>query len=165
MKKTLVITVQNESGVLTRICTVFSSRGVNIETLSVGPTENPNFSKLVIVLLGEDQLLEQIIKQLNKFIQVIDVKEMTNVISIERELLLIKLKCVSSLRSTYLELAHIFEAKVVDISEDTLLLEITGDPFTISKFQSLLPTENILEICRTGKVIMERDFLKNVLKD
>ena len=108
MKKTLSITVYNESGVLTRISTVFSSRGFNIDSIAVGPTENNGISKIIIVLPGDDQTIEQITKQLKKLIQVIDVIDISLRPCVERELMLIKVKSSASTRSQILELVQIF---------------------------------------------------------
>lgn len=168
MKKTLSITVYNESGVLTRISTVFSSRGFNIESIAVGPTENYRISKIIIVIPGDYQIIEQITKQLNKLIQVIEVKDISNLPCVERELMLIKLEVSLEIRSQILEIAQIFRSKIVDISEDSVTIEITGDPGKIITFQKLLKPYRILEIVRTGKISVERElginseFLKNI---
>jgi acetolactate synthase-1/3 small subunit len=168
MKKTLSITVYNESGVLTRISTVFSSRGFNIESIAVGPTENSGISRIIIVLPGDNQTIEQITKQLNKLIQVVEVKDITNRACVERELMLLKV-CSSSLtRKDILEIAQIFRSKVVDISEKTITVEITGDPGKITTIQQLLKPYKIIEIVRTGKISIERElginteFLKSI---
>jgi|EP01040_Poterioochromonas_malhamensis_P012053 acetolactate synthase-1/3 small subunit len=158
MKRTLVIKVYNESGVLTRISTVFSSRGVNIESIAVGPTENKGISKIIIVIPGDYKSIEQITKQLNKLIQVIEVKDVTNYPCVERELMLIKIQSSSSLRSEILEIVNIFRAKVVDISDKSISIEITGDSGKILTIQKLLKNYTILEIVRTGKISLERDF-------
>jgi len=156
MKKTISITVYNESGVLTRISTVFSSRGFNIDSIAVGPTEHIGISKIIIVLPGDKQLLEQVTKQLKKLIQVIEVKDITLFPSVERELMLIKVNSTPSTRSTILELVTIFQSKVVDISDHSLTIEVTGDPAKIRTIQQLLQPYPILEIVRTGKIAMER---------
>lgn len=168
MKKTLSITVYNESGVLTRISTVFSSRGFNIESIAVGPTENPGISKIIIVLPGDNQTIEQITKQLNKLIQVIEVKDITNRPCVERELMLIKIAASTTTRSQILEIVQIFRSKVVDISDHSLTIEVTGDPGKIITIQQLLHNYQIIEIVRTGKISVEREFginteyLKNI---
>ena len=168
MKKTLSITVYNESGVLTRIATVFSSRGFNIDSIAVGPTENNGISKIIIVLPGDHQTIEQITKQLKKLIQVIDVKDITTSPCVERELMLIKLHSSLTTRSQILEIVQIFRAKVVDISEISITIEITGDPGKIITIQRLLQPYSIIEIVRTGKISVERElginteFLKNI---
>jgi acetolactate synthase-1/3 small subunit len=158
MKKTLAVTVYNESGVLTRISTVFSSRGFNIDSIAVGPTENLGISKMIIVLLGEDQTIEQITKQLNKLIQVIEVKDITLQPCVERELMLLKVVSSSNTRSEILEIVQIFRAKVVDISDKTITIEITGDPGKIVTIQQLLKPYQIVEIVRTGKISIEREL-------
>jgi acetolactate synthase-1/3 small subunit len=168
MKKTLSITVYNESGVLARISTVFSSRGFNIDSIAVGPTENLGISKIIIVLPGNSQTIEQITKQLNKLIQVIEVKDITHQPCVERELMLIKVYSSSSTRSDILEIVQIFRSKVVDISEKSITIEVTGDPGKIMTIQQLLHPYKIVEIVRTGKISIERElginteFLKNI---
>jgi len=158
MKKTLSITVYNESGVLTRISTVFSSRGFNIESIAVGPTENLGISKIIIVLPGDDQTIEQITKQLNKLIQVLEVKDISSRPCVERELMLIKVKVSPSSRSEILDIVQIFRSKVVDISEMSITIEVTGDPGKIITIQQLLNKYNIIEIIRTGKISLEREL-------
>jgi acetolactate synthase-1/3 small subunit len=158
MKKTLSITVYNESGVLTRISTVFSSRGFNIESIAVGPTENLGISKIIIVLPGDDQTIEQITKQLNKLIQVLEVKDISNRPCVERELMLIKVKVSPSNRSEILDIVQIFRSKVVDISDTSITVEVTGDPGKIITIQQLLKPYKIIEIIRTGKISIEREL-------
>lgn len=157
MKKTLSITVYNESGVLTRVSTVFSSRGFNIESIAVGPTENIGISKIVLVIPGDSQIIEQITKQLNKLIQVIEVKDISHFPCVERELMLIKVQSSSHTRSEILEIVQIFRAKVVDLSELSLTIEVTGDPGKILTIQQLLKHYQIIEIVRTGKIAIERE--------
>jgi acetolactate synthase-1/3 small subunit len=167
MKKTLSITVYNESGVLTRISTVFSSRGFNIESIAVGPTENLGISKIIIVLPGDSQTIEQITKQLNKLIQVIEVKNITQIPTVERELMLLKVMSSPSTRTQILEIVQIFRSKVVDISDDSITIEVTGDAGKITTIQQLLMPYRIIEIVRTGKIAIERElginteYLKN----
>jgi acetolactate synthase-1/3 small subunit len=168
MKKTLSITVYNESGVLTRISTVFSSRGFNIDSIAVGPTENNGISKIIIVLPGDNQTIEQITKQLNKLIQVIEVKDITNSPCVERELMLIKVVSSPSTRSQILEIVQIFRSKVVDLSDNSITIEVTGDPGKILTIVQLLTSYKIIEIVRSGKISLERElginseFLKNI---
>jgi acetolactate synthase-1/3 small subunit len=158
MKKTLSITVYNESGVLTRISTVFSSRGFNIDSIAVGPTENNGISKIIIVIPGDYQIIEQITKQLNKLIQVIEVKDITDRPCVERELMLLKVKSSSKTRSEILEIVQIFRAKVVDISDISITIEVTGDPGKILTIQELLKNYQIIEIVRTGKISIQREL-------
>jgi acetolactate synthase-1/3 small subunit len=158
MKKTLSITVYNESGVLTRISTVFSSRGFNIDSIAVGPTENSGISKIIIVLPGDSQTIEQITKQLNKLIQVIEVKNITNIPTVERELMLLKVNSSPSTRTQILEIVQIFRSKVVDISDNSITIEVTGDDGKITTIQQLLMPYRIIEIIRTGKIAIEREL-------
>ena len=159
MKKTLSITVYNESGVLTRISTVFSSRGFNIDSITVGSTEDPGISRIIIVLPAEDETIVQIVKQLHKLVQVIHVKDITYTPCVERELMLIKIaNTTRAIRLDLVQIAQIFRAKIVDISDDTLTMEITGDPGKIVTLQELLKNYNVLEIVRTGKIAIEREL-------
>jgi acetolactate synthase I/III small subunit len=168
MKKTLSITVYNESGVLTRISTVFSSRGFNIDSIAVGPTENNGISKIIIVLPGDNQTIEQITKQLNKLIQVIEVKDITTRPCVERELMLVKVLASPSTRSQILEIVQIFRSKVVDLSDTSITIEVTGDPGKILTILQLLRPYTISEIVRSGKISLERELginselLKNI---
>jgi acetolactate synthase I/III small subunit len=168
MKKTLAITVFNESGVLTRISTVFSSRGFNIESIAVGPTENDGISRIIIVLPGDTQTIEQISKQLNKLVQVIEVKDISVCPCVERELMLIKIQSTPTIRTEILEIAEVFKARIVDISDISITIEVTGDPGKIVTIQQLLSRYTILKIVRTGKISLERElginteFLKNM---
>lgn len=168
MKKTLSITVYNESGVLTRIATLFSSRGFNLESIAVGPTVNSGISKIIIVLPGDNQTIEQITKQLKKLIQVIEVKDITSFPCVERELMLLKIETDLGNRSKILEIVQIFRSKVVDIAENSMTIEVTGDPGKITTIQKLLNPYTILEIVRTGKISLERElginteFLKTI---
>ena len=158
MKKTLAITVFNEAGVLTRISTVFSSRGFNIESIAVGPTERDGVSRITIVLPGDSQTIEQISKQLNKLVQVIEVKDISICPCVERELMLIKVKSIPSIRSQIIEIAQVFKARIVDISDVSITIEVTGDPGKIVTIQELLQRYTILEIVRTGKISLEREL-------
>jgi len=158
MKKTLLITVYNESGVLTRISTVFSSRGFNIDSIAVGPTENDGISKIIIVLPGDNQTIEQITKQLNKLIQVIEVKDITTRPCVERELMLVKVLSSAAKRSQILEIVQIFRSKVVDLSDISITIEVTGDPGKILTILQLLRPYQIVEIVRTGKISIEREL-------
>jgi acetolactate synthase-1/3 small subunit len=158
MKKTISITAFNESGVLTRISTVFSSRGFNIDSIAVGPTETNGVSRITIVLPGNDQVLDQVIKQLNKLVQIIQVKDVTTAPCVERELMLIKVEASQKLRPEIIEIAEIFRAKIVDISDNSIMMEITGDPGKIVVIQELLKKYKILKIARTGKIALERDL-------
>ena len=138
MKKTLSITVFNESGILTRISTMFSSRGFNIESIAVGPTETVGISRIIIILPGDTHTLEQVTKQLNKLVQVIEVKDLSVCPGVERELMLIKIKASPDIRTEIMEIAEIFKARIVDLSNISITLEVTGDPGKIVTIQELL---------------------------
>lgn len=160
MQNTLSISVYNEPGILTRITRFFSSRGFNIDSIAVGPTENYKVSRIIIVIPGEYQVIEQITKQLNKLVQVIEVKDITTKVCVERELMLIKIKSSSILLSKIWKIAQIFKAEIVDISNFSITLEVTGDSIKIEAIQELLKNYKILEIVRTGKISIE-NTLKN----
>jgi acetolactate synthase-1/3 small subunit len=158
MKKTLAITVFNEPGVLTRIATVFSSRGYNIESIAVGLTEKEGISKIIIVLPGNNDTIEQISKQLDKLVQVIEVRDVSTSPCVERELMLVKVKCLPSTRAQVIEVSQIFKARIVDISDVSITLEVTGDPGKMVTIRELLERFTILQIVRTGKISLEREM-------
>ena len=168
MKHTLSVLVEDESGVLTRIAGLFARRGFNIESLAVGPTENEGISRITMVLPGDDRTIEQLIKQLYKLPNVLKVQDITQLPCIERELLLIKVSANPKNRSEILEIANVFRAKPVDLADESVTLEITGDPGKIYALKNLLEKFGILEIARTGKISLPRDskinteFLKEI---
>lgn len=157
MKYTLSILVLNETGVLTRISSLFARRGYNIESLAVGPTEQIGVSRLTIVLPGTKRSIEQLRKQLYKLIDIIKVEDITNVPCIERELMVLKIKASKLSRSEILEIANIFRAKVIDFSLNSITLEITGDPGKIVVFEKVLSKFGVMEIARTGKIALTRE--------
>jgi acetolactate synthase-1/3 small subunit len=158
MKKTLSITVYNEPGVLTRISTVFSSRGFNIDSIAVGPTEHNGISKIIMILPGDNQTIEQITKQLNKLIQVVEIKDITTRPCVERELMLVKVSSSPKIRSEIVNIVDIFRAKIVDISDFSTTIEVTGDPGKITTILNILKPYKIIEIVRTGKISIEREL-------
>jgi len=153
---TLAAIVENKSGVLAHIAGLFSGRGFNIKELSVGETENPDYSRMTIVVKGDDQIVEQIKKQLNKFIDVIKVMDLTNVPSVHREIILIKVNAESEKRSEIFQIAEIFKGKIVDIWHETITLEVTGTEGKIEALIEILKPYGILEIARTGRVSISR---------
>lgn len=153
---TLSALVENKSGVLAHIAGLFSGRGFNITGLSVGETENPEYSRMTIVVKGDDKVVEQIIKQLNKFIDVIKVMDLTDVPSVHREIILIKVKTLPTKRQEIFQIAEVFKGKVVDISHQSLTLEVTGITEKIEALISVLKPFGILEIARTGRVSISR---------
>lgn len=156
MKHTLSVLVEDESGALSRIAGLFARRGFNIESLAVGPAEALGQSRLTMVVEGDDQTLQQMSKQLDKLVNVLQVLDLTTRPAVERELMLLKVKAPSNERSVILDLVQIFRAKVVDVSNQALTLEVVGDPGKLVAIEKLLAPYGILEIARTGKVALER---------
>ena len=148
--------VENKSGVLAHVSGLFSSRGFNIDSLAVGETENPQFSRMTIVARGDEQILEQIMKQLRKLICVIKVQDVTPVEHIERDLILVRVNAESHRRQEVCEIAHIFRANIVDVGQQDLVLELTGDESKIGALLKLLRPYGIKEVARTGTVAMLR---------
>jgi acetolactate synthase I/III small subunit len=128
MKHTLSVLVEDEAGVLSRIAGLFARRGFNIESLAVGPAEQGGISRITMVVPGDDRIIEQLTKQLYKLINVLKVQDITETPCVERELMLLKVNATSVNRSEIVELAQIFRARVVDVAEDSLTLEVVGDP-------------------------------------
>ena len=142
--------VDNTSGVLSRIAGLFSRRGYNIDSLTVGVTADPRYSRATVVAKGDRIILEQIEKQLNKLVDVIDIKRLEPESSICRELIMIKLKVNEENRQSIISVANIFRAKIVDVSKESLLIELTGNQSKIEAFIDLLNGYEILELARTG---------------
>jgi len=155
-KHTLSVLVENHPGVLSRVSGLFSRRGFNIESLAVGITENPEISRMTIVVDGDDHTVEQVSKQLNKLIDVIKVKELDDAESVRRELALIKVTATASTRSEIVQLVEIFRAKIIDVSKNTLTIEISGDSEKVSALEDMLRQFGIKEIVRTGIIALER---------
>jgi len=157
MKHTISVLVEDEAGVLTRIAGLFARRGFNIESLAVGPTEKVGISRIIMVVPGDDDTIEQLTKQLHKLINVIKVSDITKIPCVERELMLVKVSTNSNNRSEVLQVAQVFRARVVDISEDSLTLEVVGDPGKMVAIISMLNKFGIKEISRTGKIALTRE--------
>lgn len=157
---TLAAIVENKSGVLAHIAGLFSGRGFNIKELSVGETENPEYSRMTIVVKGDDQIVEQIKKQLNKFIDVIKVMDLTNIPSVHREIILLKVKAEPEKRSEIFQVVEIFKGKIVDIWHETITLEVTGTEGKIEAIIELLRPYGILEMARTGRVSISRGITR-----
>ncbi|WP_269623218.1 acetolactate synthase small subunit [Prochlorococcus marinus] len=156
MKHTLSVLVEDQSGALSRISGLFARRGFNIESLAVGPAESPGISRLTMVVEGDDLTLQQMSKQLDKLINVLNVIDLSKFPAVERELMLLKVAAKNEQRSSILDLVQVFRAKVVDVSDDALTLEVVGDPGKLVALEKLLKPYGILEIARTGKVALER---------
>ncbi len=157
MKHTISVVVEDEAGVLMRIANLFARRGFNIESLAVGSAEQNGCSRITMVVPGDDHVIEQIIKQLNKLVNVITVRDLTSIPCVERELMLIKINASPSTRSEALEIAQIFRARVVDVADDALILEVVGDPGKLVAIVKMLQKFGIREIARTGKISLVRE--------
>lgn len=149
-KMVLSILVDNTSGVLSRVAGLFSRRGYNIDSLTVGETQDPTISRMTVVVSGDDQILEQIEKQLNKLEDVIEIKELMSNESVCRELVLVKVAAGRSDRQAVTAIADIFRAKIVDVAIDSLMIELTGNQDKIDAFLGLLDGFTIKELVRTG---------------
>jgi len=157
MKHTLSVLVEDEAGVLSRIASLFARRGFNIESLAVGPAEQEGISRITMVVPGDDRVIEQISKQLYKLINVLKVQNVTETPCVERELMLLKVNANSTNRSQVVELAQIFRARVVDVAEDSLTIEVVGDPGKMVAIVQVLQKFGLKEIARTGKISLTRE--------
>ena len=149
-KKVFQLMVDNTSGVLSRISGLFSRRGYNIESITAGVTADPRYTRITIVASGDDEILEQIEKQVGKLVDVRDIRELKPEGSVYRELALIKIRASAQNREGIIALANIFRAKIIDVASDSLIVEMTGDQNKIEAFLSLLEGYEILELARTG---------------
>ncbi len=149
-KVVLSLLVENSSGVLSRVAGLFSRRGYNIDSLTVGETQNPHFSRMTIVSSGDEEALEQIGKQVGKLVDVIDVKELPAGESVYRELMLVKVEVSKEERQQVIALANIFRAKIIDVADNSVIIEVTGDVSKEDAFLSLLENYKILQVARTG---------------
>ena len=156
MRHTISVLVENKFGVLTRVAGLFSGRGYNIDTLNVAPTQDANTSRMTIVSRGDDATVEQIVKQLNKLVDVLQVVDFREGEFVDRELVLVKVGVDSKSRAEVMQITDIFRAKIVDVQPKTLTIEITGDESKVDKFLDLMKTFGITELTRTGKVAMGR---------
>jgi acetolactate synthase-1/3 small subunit len=170
MKHTLSVLVEDESGVLTRIAGLFARRGFNIESLAVGPAEQAGISRITMVVPAEDKTIDQLTKQLYKLVNILRVQDISNIPCVERELMLLKVNANASRRSEILEITQIFRARVVDLSESSLIIEVTGDPGKMMAIEQILTPFGITEIARTGKISLTREskinteFLRTIVK-
>ena len=156
MKHIIAVIVENKSGVLTRIAGLFSRRSFNIDSLSVGETDNPEYSRMTITVQGDRDVLEQVIKQLSKLINVIRVSELDPSESLERELAVIKVSVDRENRSEIMQIVNIFRARIIDVSQRSMIIEVTGDEEKVDAIVQLLRQFGIKELARTGKVSMIR---------
>jgi len=156
MKHTIAVIVENKSGVLTRIAGLFSRRSFNIDSLSVGATDNPDYARMTITVQGDRDVLEQVIKQLSKLINVIRVSELEANESVVIELAVIKVSADKDNRSEIMQIVNIFRAKIIDVSHRSMIIEVTGDENKIDAMIQLLRQFGIKELARTGMVSMVR---------
>jgi acetolactate synthase-1/3 small subunit len=152
----LSVLVENRFGVLTRVAGMFSGRGFNIDTLNVAPTLDASMSRMTIVVRGDDKVLEQVVKQTEKLVDVIKVDDFRDDEFVDRELVLMRVNVNEKTRSEVLQICDVFRAKIVDVRLDKLVIEITGNEGKIAKFLSLMEHFGIAEITRTGKVALSR---------
>jgi acetolactate synthase-1/3 small subunit len=157
MRHTISILVENKFGVLTRVAGLFSGRGYNIDTLNVAPTQDPTASRMTIVTRGDDATLEQIIKQLNKLPEALQVTDFRKDEFVDRELVLVKVGVDSKTRADVMQITDIFRAKIVDVQPRSLTVEITGAEDKVTKFLELMKPYGIKELTRTGKVALGRN--------
>lgn len=156
MRHVLSVLVENKSGVLSRVAGLISRRGFNIESLSVGPTEDPTMSRITIIMEADEIAYEQITKQLHKLISVHKITDLTQTAALERELVLIKVRVTPDKRSEVIEIANIFRANIVDVGKTSLTIEITGSEDKLKGIEDLLRAYGIKEIIRTGLIAMSR---------
>ncbi len=152
MKRRHVISVlmENESGALSRVAGLFSARGYNIESLTVAATHDPTLSRMTIVSIGTERVVEQIIKQLNKLVDVVRLTDLTEVQFIEREIMLVKVRAVDQGREELKRLNDIFRGRILDVTESSYVIELTGDDHKLSAFLDAVGRDNVIEVVRSG---------------
>ena len=156
MRHTISVLVENKFGVLTRVAGLFSGRGYNIDSLNVAPTQDPTTSRMTIVTRGDDATVDQIVKQLNKLVNVMHVHDFREGEAVDRELVLVKVSVDSKTRAEVMQITDIFRAKIVDVQPKSLTIEVTGDESKVEKLLSLLKNFGIIDLTRTGKVALPR---------
>lgn len=157
MKHTISALVENKFGVLARVAGMFSGRGFNIETLNVGPTQDGKFSRITVTVKDGKHSIDQCVKQLSKFVNVLEVKDFSRSSAfVARELVMVKVKAPSETRASIIEIAGLFRGKVVDVESDSLIIECTGNPNKILAFFNMIEPFGIIEMARTGNVALER---------
>ncbi len=156
MRHTISVLVENKFGVLTRIAGMFSGRGFNIDTLNVGPTLDPSTSRMTIVVRGDDTVLDQVVKQLNKLVDVIDIQDFREGEYVDRELVLLRVNVDSKTRAEVMQICDIFRAKIIDVQPKNVSIEVTGNESKIDKFLFLMRPFGIADLTRTGRVALAR---------
>jgi len=150
MRHIVSILLENEAGALSRVAGLFSARGYNIETLTVAPTEDPSMSRITIVSVGSDDIIEQITKQLNKLIDIVKVVDLSEAAHIERELMLVKVRATGKDREEMKRMSDIFRGRIIDVTESTYVIELTGNTAKLDSFIEAIDRSLILETVRTG---------------
>jgi acetolactate synthase-1/3 small subunit len=150
MRHIISLLMENESGALSRVSGLFSARGYNIESLTVAPTEDDTLSRMTIVTTGSDEIIEQIIKQLNKLVDVVRVLDLNDGRHIERELMLVKVKATEKYRDEMKRISDIFRGRIIDVSDNTFTIELTGSASKLDAYLESLDKESIIETVRTG---------------
>jgi acetolactate synthase-1/3 small subunit len=156
MRHIISILLENESGALSRVAGLFSARAYNIESLTVAPTDDPSLSRMTLVTTGTDEIVEQVCKQLNKLVDVVKLIDLTEDVHVERELILIKVKAEGEQRDEVKRVVDIFNGQIIDMTDTTYTLEVTGDSEKIDAVLKALADINILEVVRSGKLGIER---------
>lgn len=150
MRHVISVLIENESGALSRVAGLFSARGYNIESLTVAPTHDPTLSRMTITTSGTERVVEQIVKQLNKLVDVVRLTDLTEVAFIEREIMLVKVRAVDSGREEIKRLTDIFRGRVLDVTESSYVIELTGDDQKLSAFLDAVNRDNVIEVVRSG---------------
>ncbi len=161
MKHTITLKVENQPGVLARIVGLISGRGYNIETLNVGPTQDPSVSRMTMQVPGDDRVLEQVTRQLAKLVDVLSVTDLTGRNFVNRELLLIKVDAPREKRTEIIELAGLFDGRIISVSGNELVIQVAGDEDKLNDLLALLKPLGILALSRTGIIAVERETPKN----
>lgn len=152
----LSVLVENKPRVLARVSGLFARRGFNIHSLAVAPTDDPERSRMTIVVAGDDATVEQMTKQLNKLINVIKITDLDPEVSVQRELMLVQVKADPSVRAQIIEIAGVFRAQVIDVGTETLIVECTGTPEKLHGLEDLLRPYGVVELVRTGRIAIAR---------
>lgn len=156
MQHIISVLVENKPRVLTRVASLFARRGYNIESLAVGPTQDPTISRITLVVTGDEEIVEQITKQLYKLIDVIKVGDFIDASFVDRELALLKINAPSNIRAEIVQTVEIFRARVVDVGEKSLMIEVTGTSDKIDALEQLVKKYGIIEMTRTGRIALAR---------
>ncbi|TRW92826.1 acetolactate synthase small subunit [Candidatus Methylobacter oryzae] len=156
MRHIISILIENESGALSRVAGLFSARGYNIESLTVAPTEDPSLSRMTLVTRGNDDIIEQITKQLNKLIDVVKLIDLADSVHIERELMMVKIRATEQTREEIRSLADIFRGKIIDVTPTTYIVEMTGPSSKLDAFIAAIDGDTIIEVVRSGPTGISR---------